>query len=720
MWRLRASSLSDLQSQMKEAREAMEQDENTRLLMEGLRGTNLNDDDQAAEGLEMKIVEVQGGDELPLSYDPKILKEYFSKRPDAVIQRSLQIFGATGGVLASLALDSALGRNSPDMQVKRTAQLRDALTSLGPFFIKIGQALSIRPDILPPRSMVELQKLCDKVPSFDSRIAMKTIEDELGAKPDEIFSELTAEPVAAASLGQVYKGKLRSTGEQVAVKVQRPFVLETVSLDLHLMRELGLLARNIPFLAERTDLADLVDEFASRFYDELDYNLECENGIKIAEHMKHLPLVKIPKNYPEFTARRVHTAEWVEGEKLSQSTADDVGDLVNVGVITYLTQLLEEGFFHADPHAGNLIRTPDGRLCVLDFGLMTEITDDQKYGMIEAIVHLINRDYVDIGRDFKKLDFIPESVDVEPIVPALTRVFDSALAGGGAKSINFQELAGDLATITFDYPFRIPPYFALVIRAIGVLEGIALVGNPDFAIIDEAFPYIAKRLLTDDSPRLREALRYMVYGRDGVFDAARLLEILEAFEQFDVVRTEAGGVSYGGGSGGSALAATTMEAERVSASLKFFFSDEGLFFRDFILDETVRSADVLTRQALLQLVDLPGPAGIALRPLRTVANPVFSRMVPELSEDEERTVRSTRAILDFFLNRGQGGGLGNRDALNGAVDNAQRLAPVFREYSAAMQEFGLKVVQRLTQKARARAVDYGLDVILGPRKQQVA
>jgi len=130
-----------------------------------------------------------------------------------------------------------------------------------------------------------------------------------------------------------------------------------------------------------------------------------------------------------------------------------------------------------------MMRTTDGKLAILDFGLMTEVTDDQKYGMIEAIAHLLNRDYTEIGNDFINLDFIPVGTDTKPIVPALTKVFDAALAGGGAKSINFQDLASDLAQITFDYPFRIPPYFALVIRAISVLEGIALVGNPNFAII---------------------------------------------------------------------------------------------------------------------------------------------------------------------------------------------------------------------------------------------
>jgi aarF domain-containing kinase len=146
--------------------------------------------------------------------------------------------------------------------------------------------------------------------------------------------------------------------------------------------------------------------------------------------------------------------------------------------------------------------SPNSNFMYLYAGLVTKLTDDQKYGMIEAIAHLIHRDYDAIVKDFVKLGFIPDGVNLDPILPVLAKVFDQALEGGGAKNINFQELASDLAQITFDYPFRIPPYFALIIRAIGVLEGIALVGNPDFAIVDEAYPYIAQVAYLSQSYRL--------------------------------------------------------------------------------------------------------------------------------------------------------------------------------------------------------------------------
>jgi len=349
--RYMSTATKDTSAMIAEMRAEMAQNEEANLIMQALRGQNLNDDDSAVAGLVMQLIDGEVEDTLPYNYDYQFLENYFGSRPGTVLRRFIQLTSVLGDFVIKFVLDRLFKRleKNPDLEIQRAAELRDKITSLGPFYIKIGQALSIRPDILSPRSMVELQKLCDKVPSFDSKIAFATIERELGQTVEEAFSEITPEPVAAASLGQVYKAKLRETGDIVAVKVQRPGVLETVSLDLYLARKIGTFARNFPALVDRIDAVALLDEFATRFYQELDYNLECENGIRIKDYMSVLPMVKIPENYPQYTSRRVHVAEWVDGEKLSQSTADDVGALVNLGVITYLTQLLESGFFHADP-----------------------------------------------------------------------------------------------------------------------------------------------------------------------------------------------------------------------------------------------------------------------------------------------------------------------------------------------------------------------------------
>ena len=223
--RLFSSRASDVSAMMREMREEMSKDEDSDLIMQALRGKNLNDDDSAVAGLQMRLVDVKvrdGDSGLPYVYDPKALKQFFSKRPLAVLTRILQVSAVGSGFVFQTLLDQLSGRvkDNPDLEVQRAGELRDIMTSLGPFFIKIGQALSIRPDVLSPRSMVELQKLCDKVPSYDSRIAFETIEKELGRSVDDLFTEITPEPVAAASLGQVYKAVLRDTGDLVAVKVQ--------------------------------------------------------------------------------------------------------------------------------------------------------------------------------------------------------------------------------------------------------------------------------------------------------------------------------------------------------------------------------------------------------------------------------------------------------------------------------------------------------------------
>jgi len=708
-------SVSAMSQQMREMREELEKNNEVKILMQGLRGQNINDDNAAKEGLEMLVVEIDSdGESLPLRYEPGTLKEYFDKRPAVVYKRLGQIFGSSGPLLTKILIDIAT-KKLKEKEVTRAIEFREIITSLGPFFIKLGQALSIRPDILSPRVMVEMQQLCDKVPSFDSKTAFQIIEKELGKPVDEMFTKITAEPIAAASLGQVYRATLRGSEEEVAVKVQRPFVLETVSLDLYLMRELGLRMRKVPFLAERTDLVALIDEFAPRFYDELDYNLECENGIRIREAMKGINNLIVPFNYPTFTSRRVFTAEWIEGEKLSQSQASDVGTLVNVGVVAYLTQLLETGFFHADPHPGNLIRTPEGKLCLLDFGLMTELTDDQKYGMVEAIAHLIHRDYSQIGEDFKKLDFIPKDVDVQPIIPALSRVFDAALSGGGAKSLNFNELAADLAQITFEYPFRIPPYFALVIRAIGVLEGIALVADPTFAIIDEAYPYIAQRLLKDDAPRLRAALRYMIYGKNNVFDVERMIDLLQAFEVYTSTQQ---------------LKKSTSSSANVRNALYFFFSEDGQFFRDFITDEVVKGVDCLSRDALLELASIAGVPSL-------LVPPVIKALIPKLSQDEKKVVENIKKLVQFLFNdyteeaavvpvlafaeTSSGSTSLFQAARNSQIDRKSvlELQTILQELGPQMRDFGLKICLRIAQITTNRLFNYAADNILGPKSKTV-
>lgn len=706
------NALGNVSEEIKRVRKQMEEDEQLATLMRGLRGQNLADSQFADENIRLRLVEVQemnSSETLPLVYDSDIIASYWGKRPRAVATRVVQLLSVAGGFLSHLAWD-LITKKIKENEVARAIELREIVTSLGPAYIKLGQALSIRPDILSPAAMTELQKLCDKVPSFPDDVAMSLIKEELGQPWYNIYSELTSSPIAAASLGQVYKGRLKETGELVAVKVQRPFVLETVTIDLYIIRKLGLFLRRFPQVS--VDVVGLVDEWASRFFEELDYINEGANGNLFVEMMREdLPQVVIPKTYHKYTSRKVLTTQWIEGEKLSQSTENDVGELVNVGVICYLKQLLDAGFFHADPHPGNMIRTTDGKLAILDFGLVTRLTDDQKYGMIEAIAHLIHRDYGAIVKDFVKLDFIPDGVNLDPILPVLAKVFDQALEGGGAKNINFQELASDLAQITFDYPFRIPPYFALIIRAIGVLEGIALVGNPDFAIVDEAYPYIAQRLLTDESPRLRNALRYTIYGKSGVFDAERFIDVMQAFENFISAAKSGGGENLNGNMAGLGVLqsqpgylvpvfpAIVPQAEqpiRTRAALAFLLSEKGNFFREFILDEIVKAIDALSREQLVQITAALGIANSApifsMVPLRPAA------LLPTITEEDRAILNNVQKVVKFLTSGA------SKSTLDQDVDIAyiiQELLPVLPGISAEVLP---EVLSRLSSRILARLI----------------
>ena len=213
--------------------------------------------------------------------------------------------------------------------------------------------------------MYELQKLCDDVPRFSNDVARQIFKDELGEDFEDIYEDISPDPIAAASIGQVYKAKIKATGEIVAIKVQRPGILETVSLDLCLIRKLANLLQPTPFI--RSDLASILDEWAGRFYEEMNYVQEAENGLKFMRLMQTLREVTAPRPIFNYTSRRVLTMQWIDGMRLVDAQPDEISRLVNIGVTCYLMQLLETGFFHADPHPGNMIRTDDGKLCDVQY-----------------------------------------------------------------------------------------------------------------------------------------------------------------------------------------------------------------------------------------------------------------------------------------------------------------------------------------------------------------
>jgi predicted unusual protein kinase regulating ubiquinone biosynthesis (AarF/ABC1/UbiB family) len=515
-------------------------------------------------------------------YDPNRINQYYSQRPFQILGRLFTIIFTFASLLIGLWWDKLTALSSQN-QRRRAIQLREILTQLGPAYIKVGQALSTRPDLVPPFYLEELTKLQDQLPSFPNEIAYRFIEEELGASPNEIYAELSPEPLAAASLGQVYKGKLK-TGELVAVKVQRPDLIRKINLDVYIMRRLALWAQN-KIEQIRSDLVSITDELAERIFEEINYAQEGRNAERFANLYGYIPEIYVPKIYWEYTGRRVLTMEWITGTKLTnvaeiQAQGIDATHLVEVGVECSLRQLLEHGFFHADPHPGNLLAMPDGRLAYLDFGMMSNIKPYQRYGLIEAVVHLVNRDFEALAYDYVKLDFLTPDTDLRPIIPALANVFGNAL-GASVAELNFKSITDQMSAMMYEFPFRVPAYYALIIRSMVTLEGIAIGIEPNFKVLSKAYPYVAKRLLTDPSEELRNSLRDLLF-KDGSFRWNRLENLLNNARDsqdydFDLVFNQA---------------------------TEFLFSDRGTFIRENLVNEIVNSLDLFGRKTWFNVSSL--------------------------------------------------------------------------------------------------------------------
>ncbi|KAB2085765.1 hypothetical protein ES319_A05G420900v1 [Gossypium barbadense] len=460
-------------------------------------------------------------------YSPQLLAKKYGSRPVKAVKRTLEILVALGTFALKLFLDQKNGTLDQNKR-KRAAELRTIFTRLGPTFIKLGQGLSTRPDLCPPEYLEELAQLQDALPTFPNADAFSCIETELGMPLESIFSSISPTPIAAASLGQVYKARLKYSGKTVAVKVQRPGIEEAIGLDFYLIRGLGFFINKYVDIIT-TDAVALIGEFASRVYQELNYVQEGQNARKFKMLYADKEDILVPDIFWNYTSGKVLTMEWVDGVKLNEQAAIErqglkLLDLVTTGIQCSLRQLLEYGYFHADPHPGNLLATPEGKLAFLDFGMMSETPEEARFAIIGHVVHMVNRDYEAMARDYYALDFLSADVDVSPIVPALRDFFDDALSYT-VSELNFKTLVDGLGSVLYQYPFNVPPYYALILRSLTVLEGLALYADPNFKVLAASYPYFAKRLLTDPNPYLRDALIELLF-KDGRFRWNRLENLL--------------------------------------------------------------------------------------------------------------------------------------------------------------------------------------------------
>eukprot|EP00193_Tetraselmis_chui_P021946 CAMPEP_0177771094 /NCGR_PEP_ID=MMETSP0491_2-20121128/11349_1 /TAXON_ID=63592 /ORGANISM="Tetraselmis chuii, Strain PLY429" /LENGTH=659 /DNA_ID=CAMNT_0019288501 /DNA_START=263 /DNA_END=2242 /DNA_ORIENTATION=- len=473
------------------------------------------------------------------------LTGYSPARIQAVVVNSPADYISVAGRIADIAIslgtlffnlytDKLRGLENQEDQVKvRAAQLRETLTALGPSFIKAGQVLANRPDIVRQDFMDELCILQDDVPAFPDEEAYAIIEADLGRPINSVFSAISKSPIAAASLGQVYKATLRDTGREVAIKVRRPGVEPLIYRDLYIFRTFAGYFNwwTINRLGCNAQL--VVDEFGEKLLEELDYRQEMRNIQEFYTNFEGDANVKIPWVRPDLCGQQTLVMEWIDGVRCTDPDTIqrelDVQTFIKVGVVSGLRQLLEFGLFHGDPHPGNIFAMRDGRIAYVDFGNVASLSTASKQVLIDSVVHAVNEDYVNMAGDFQRLGFLSGGVDIGPIVPALENIWKDSM-GKSMEVFNFRTVTSKFNELVYQYPIRVPERYALVIRSLLTQEGICMTLDRNFHFLEVAYPYVARRLLTDEDPALRERLIQVLFS-NGEFQWERLRNLIKLAQE---------------------------------------------------------------------------------------------------------------------------------------------------------------------------------------------
>ncbi|BDA72697.1 hypothetical protein RIVM261_009960 [Rivularia sp. IAM M-261] len=419
--------------------------------------------------------------------------------------------------------------------------IRNTLLDLGPTFIKVGQLFSTRADIFPAEYVEELTKLQDRVPAFSYEQVESTIEKELGKKIPELFHSFEPVPLAAASLGQVHKAVLHS-GEAVVVKVQRPGLKKLFEIDLRILKGISRYFQNHPKWGKGRDWMGIYEECCKILWEEIDYLSEGRNADAFRRNFRDYEWVKVPRVYWRYTSSRVLTLEYAPGIKISQYEALEAAGLdrkvlARQGAEAYLHQLLDNGFFHADPHPGNIAVSPEGALIFYDFGMMGRIKSNVREGLMETLFGIASKDGDRVVQSLIDLGAIAPTDDMGPVRRSVQYMLDNFMD----KPFENQSVAAisdDLYEIAYNQPFRFPATFTFVMRAFSTLEGVGKGLDPEFSFMEVAKPY-AMQLMTNTNGEGNSLLNEL--GRQAVQVSStalglprRLEDTLEKLERGDV------------------------------------------------------------------------------------------------------------------------------------------------------------------------------------------
>lgn len=422
---------------------------------------------------------------------PKLLR--WQRSQYSPLARQIDVFAAAGKFLFYLWWDGLLQNKSAHTRRIRAHWLVNTLLDLGPTFIKIGQSLSTRADLLPLEYVKELGQLQDRVPEFSSEEAIALVESELGKDIYTLYRDFDSFPIAAASLGQVHRARLH-TGEDVVVKVQRPGLSKLFDLDVKAVYQvIRFCDRYFPW-TRKYNLEAIYHEFFKILYQEIDYVQEGKNADRFGDNFKEYPRIIVPKVYWQYTNKKVITVEYAPGIKVDdrislEAIGVDIQKLNQLGICCYLKQLLIDGFFQADPHPGNLAVTEDGSLIFYDFGMMAEVKSLAKDEMVKTFFAVLRKDTDGVLDTLITIGLVDRMPDMMPVRRLITFLLDKFID----KPIDFQafnEIKNELYIMFEQQPFRLPAQMMFIVKSLTTLDGIARTLDPHYNFLASAQPFV--------------------------------------------------------------------------------------------------------------------------------------------------------------------------------------------------------------------------------------
>ena len=386
-------------------------------------------------------------------------------------------------------------------QQRRRAQwLLQELISMGPTFIKLGQLLSARPDVLPPDYVAQLSKLQDQVPAFPFSLARQLLHEELGERLNQVVS-IEETPLGSASLAQVHEARL-ADGRAVVLKLQRPNLDRLFRLDLEVMQQVARLLQRHPRWGRGRDWPALALQCRRVLLRELDFGLEAEYAARFRQQFADDPMVRVPAVVWELCSRRVLCLDYVPGLKITDrqgllERGLNPRELASRGLGSYLRQLVVFGFFHADPHPGNLAVAEDGGLIYYDFGMMGTVSPLLRSRIRRMVTYAASRDAAGLTEELQRVGLLAKDIDLGP-VRRLVRLMLKEVLTPPFSSHVLEKLSGDIYDLVYGQPFRLPPDLIFVLRALSTFEGVGRTLDPDFTLVDIAKPYLIPLMNSQD------------------------------------------------------------------------------------------------------------------------------------------------------------------------------------------------------------------------------